>query len=202
MSRMSWSVPPFFGRTRLGKLYFSAKRRIEGLEQRLFPPSPEPVQPFHYAKPGDDLKRNKEIVVLTRTRTSRTAVHVIRKGGEENLHSHSAVDGLWFVLKGRVRFHGEGDEVFGEFGPMAGILVPRNNRYWFESIGDGDTEILQVLSFDRGQGFVRTDHAPRNYGPDGIQLIYDDPKSAARGAPGSAKPSRSRSPRSRGNDRA
>ena len=30
-----------------------------------------------------------------------------------------------------------------------GIVTPRNAEYWFESCGDEDLELLQVVAFDR-----------------------------------------------------
>lgn len=117
------------------------------------------IQTFRYDKPGSDERGSKEIVLLCQKNTMRGAVHVIRKGGEEHLHSHSSIDGFWMVLSGRARFYGEGDVLIGEFTAMQGILVPRGTKYWFESAGDEDLELLQVLCFDPGQGFVREDHA-------------------------------------------
>ena len=71
-------------------------------------------------------------------------VQVISKGGENRLHSHPHLDGFWMVLRGKARFHGEGDKVLGELGPMEGIMVPRNFKYWFEAAGDEPLHLLQV----------------------------------------------------------
>ncbi len=117
---------------------------------------PEQVQTFSYTKP-EERGKNKEIVLLTRTRTSRGSIHVIRKGGEETLHSHATIDGFWFVLSGRIKFHGEGDVVLGEFGPKEGIFVPRGTRYWFESVGAEEAELLQFIQFHGGR-WTRKDH--------------------------------------------
>jgi mannose-6-phosphate isomerase-like protein (cupin superfamily) len=48
-----------------------------------------------------------------------------------------------------VKFYGENDAVMGEFGPGEGILMPRNNAYWFAAEGEEDLELLQVAAFDR-----------------------------------------------------
>lgn len=122
-----------------------------------------PIQVFGYQKPGGERKGSKEIVQLCKNRHLRGAIHVIRTGGEENLHSHKTIDGFWMVLTGRARFYGDKDTVIGEFGPLEGVLVPRNNRYWFESVGVEDLELLQVLVFEPGQGFDRDDHAAPNF---------------------------------------
>jgi mannose-6-phosphate isomerase-like protein (cupin superfamily) len=90
------------------------------------------------------------------------AVQVLREGGENNLHSHQAMDGLWFVLSGRVRFYGADHELIGEFGKHEGVFVPRNVPYWFESVGDEPLEILQAESIDRREkSNKRTDYEPK-----------------------------------------
>lgn len=36
---------------------------------------------------------------------------------------------MWFVLKGRVRFYDGLDSLFGEFGPLEGLGIPRAAPY-------------------------------------------------------------------------
>lgn len=93
----------------------------------------------------------------------RGSVHVVRKGGEEHLHSHESVDGFWMVLSGKVRFYADGEKLLGEFSAMEGIYIPRNNRYWFESAGDEDAELLQVLHIDPKRGFKRSNHEKQKF---------------------------------------
>jgi mannose-6-phosphate isomerase-like protein (cupin superfamily) len=120
---------------------------------------------FEYVKP--EVESGKKVVRLSRTPYQLGAVQVIKRGGENNLHSHTHFDGFWFVLSGRARFHGEGDAVLGEFGRYQGILIPRGVPYWFESVGDEELEVLQVESSD--QALVsredmendRVDHTPQ-----------------------------------------
>lgn len=112
-------------------------------------------QRFSYSKPPVKEGIKRDIVSLCKTKSMRGSVHVIRKGGEERLHSHETVDGFWMVLSGKVRFHGDEGRLLGEFNAMEGILVPRNNRYWFESVGTEDAELLQVLRIDSEKGFQR-----------------------------------------------
>lgn len=61
------------------------------------------------------------------------------------------------VLRGTVRFYGAEDEVLGEFGKREGIVIPRNTKYWFESCGKEDLELLQVAAFDRDVKSERID---------------------------------------------
>lgn len=84
----------------------------------------------------------KKVTLLTRTDRVVAAVQVIRSGGENNLHSHRHLDGVWTVLSGRAKFYGPGDELMADLGPLEGILVPRNVQYWFES---GDPDQILVI---------------------------------------------------------
>lgn len=100
-------------------------------------------------------------VWLARSDIMFAAVKVIREGGENNLHSHTALDGFWLVLKGRARFYGEGDALLGDLGPHEGIFLPRGVMYWFEATGDELLEILQVEAIDKSVENRRNDHKPR-----------------------------------------
>jgi mannose-6-phosphate isomerase-like protein (cupin superfamily) len=111
------------------------------------PPDRTPTA-FSYSKPPSG-KNPKQVVTLGRTDRILANVQVLREGGENNLHSHPHLDGFWMVLQGRVRFYGDDDVVLGEFGPHEGIIIPRNSRYWFESVSDEPLEILQVEAFER-----------------------------------------------------
>jgi mannose-6-phosphate isomerase-like protein (cupin superfamily) len=101
-------------------------------------------QVFKYERPA--LDRAKRVLRLGRSDIVRANVHVVREGGENNLHAHPNSDGFWLVLSGRVRFYGEGDVLLGELGQHEGILMPRGYKYWFESAGDEPLEILQVAA--------------------------------------------------------
>ena len=101
---------------------------------------------FTYDRP--QLERERHVVMLAQTDRMMAAVQVLKSGGENNLHSHTNLDGFWMVLKGRVRFYGDGDALLGEFGPYSGILIPRGSRYWFESCSDEPLELLQVEAFN------------------------------------------------------
>jgi mannose-6-phosphate isomerase-like protein (cupin superfamily) len=131
---------------------------LERIERRI-DEAPRPMQTFSYRKPVGDDPGAQQFVLLGRTDHIRGAVHIVRDEGGENLHSHRTIDGFWMVLSGRARFHDDNGPV-GEFGPGQGIVTPRNVRYRFERIGDGDLELLQVLAFDPLQGWHRENHAP------------------------------------------
>lgn len=128
-------------------------------------------QTFNYEKPAAELQGKREVVRLCQIPTLQGSVQVVRRGGGEHLHSHGTVDGFWMVLSGRVAFYGEDSKLFGEFGPGEGILMPRGNRYWFEALGEGDAEIIQVLHIDRDAGFQRDDHEAPKVDKSDINLI-------------------------------
>ena len=127
-----------------------------------------PHQCFRYQKP-DGQTEAKAIVSLCQTDIIRGAVQVVREGGDNNLHSHTGMDGFWMVLKGRVRWYGPGDEVLGEFGVHEGIVMPRGAQYWFESIGEDELELLQVVAFDRSVKNRRVDVDARKFDVDATQ---------------------------------
>lgn len=118
-------------------------------------------QTFRYEKPAEQ-STDKAIVSLCQTDIIRGAVQVVREGGDNNLHSHTGMDGFWMVLKGRVRWHGP-DGVIGEFGVHEGIVMPRNAQYWFESCGEETLELLQVVAFDREVKNQRVDVDTRKF---------------------------------------
>lgn len=146
---------------------------IEGTE-----PGKQPVV-FRYRRP-EVLKRNHGIASLVRSDILFSAVQLITEGGENSLHSHSALDGFWFVLGGRARFYGAGDQVIGEIGKHEGVFVPRNVPYWFESVGDELLELLQVEAIDKTVKNTLTRHAPRKL--DAIEMF--DSEGAALGTMG------------------
>jgi mannose-6-phosphate isomerase-like protein (cupin superfamily) len=105
---------------------------------------------FTYAP--QPLGRPKDIVPLAKTELLKIAVQVVHEGGENNLHYHLNSDTTWFVLRGNVRFYGTDDVVIAELGPHEGIVIPGGSRYWFETCGSEDLEILQMVAYDRGNG--------------------------------------------------
>jgi len=121
------------------------------------------IKTFRYEKPTDFKGKGKVISRLGRTDLVRGMVHVLKEGGETNLHYHTNVDSLWYVLKGRIRFYGPGDVLQGDFGPGEGIFMPRGARYWFESASEDEAELLQVAAFSvAGEELSgRTDASPR-----------------------------------------
>ena len=123
---------------------------------------PRPPRAFKYEKPPSQ-ETAKAIVGLGQTDIIRGAVQVIKEGGDNNLHSHTGMDGFWMVLKGRARYYGPGDEVLGEFGVHEGIVMPRGAQYWFESVGDEVLELLQVVAFDRDVKNERVDVEARKF---------------------------------------
>jgi mannose-6-phosphate isomerase-like protein (cupin superfamily) len=125
----------------------------------------ELVLPFSYSKP-DGVSSGKGRVQLVKTDRLNGVVQIVKKnGGENNLHYHTNSDSMWMVIRGRVRFYGPGDEVIGEFGPNEGTVTPAYSRYWFENVGEGELELLQVSAYHdrKTKGSGRTDVTPQRY---------------------------------------
>lgn len=133
------------------------------------------ARPFKYVKPDRD--RRKTLVKLAQTDRLFSSVHVIKEGGENNLHSHEFLDGFWFVLEGEATFYGEGDVVIAKAKKHEGVLLPRNFPYWFESSGDVDLELLQVEAFaiplpdDEAMLADRIDYQPKKREIGSIEVI-------------------------------
>ncbi len=64
------------------------------------------------------------------------------------MHKHTAMDGFWFVLRGRARFYGDNDVLVADLGEHEGIFVPRDTKYWFEAGDCEQLELLQVEAID------------------------------------------------------
>lgn len=122
------------------------------------------IKTFRYRRP-EGIGSKKARVELGRGGNVRGVVQVVKEGGENNLHYHTDADSLWMVLKGRVRFYGADDKLLGEFGPQEGLITPAYTRYWFESCGDDELELLQVGAFSAPdvKSSGRTDCEPQRY---------------------------------------
>ena len=68
------------------------------------------AQLIEYSKP-ENQDVSKTVTLLAKTDRLFVAVQGLLHGGENNLHHHKYLDGLWFVLSGRVRFYTTGDRV-------------------------------------------------------------------------------------------
>jgi mannose-6-phosphate isomerase-like protein (cupin superfamily) len=113
---------------------------------------------FEYKRPEDAAA--KVHVPIANSDIMYCAVQVVGRGGKTNLHSHTGMDGLWYVLSGRVRFYNQ-QGLVGEFGRNEGVFVPRGTSYWFENVEDEPAEVLQAEAMDRSMHNERIDHEPR-----------------------------------------
>lgn len=113
---------------------------------------------FRYQQP--EFEGVKKSTLVCNSDLMRVMVQVVREGGENNLHTHTGEDAFWLVIKGAVKFYGEGDKVLGEFQQNEGILIPRGFNYWFESASDEPLEILRVSARDQNIQNKRVNYAP------------------------------------------
>jgi mannose-6-phosphate isomerase-like protein (cupin superfamily) len=135
---------------------------IKGSDEALTQQSGErrlQVSVFGYESPAT-LERPKGIARLCRSDIIYSSVQMLEEGGENNLHAHSAQDGVWIVLRGRARFYGKDDALLAELGPLQGVHIPRGFYYWFEKAGDERLEILQVEAIDKTVANKRLDATP------------------------------------------
>jgi len=97
----------------------------------------------------EKMKHTRGLTRLVRSDNMIAVMQFLTKGGgERNLHSHDALDGLWFVLSGRVRFYGPDNALIAEAGPHEGVFVPKAVPYWFEQVGEEPLQLLQVEAIE------------------------------------------------------
>jgi mannose-6-phosphate isomerase-like protein (cupin superfamily) len=125
---------------------------------------PEPVQRFKYPGPDGDGFRDsapgRKSYPMCETDNVVSTVQIFDKGVHNNLHRHLVEDGYWIVLGGRARFHGPGEEIIAELGPLEGVLIPAGTRYWFEGVDDEPLQILRV-NYRVHEGSRNVDHGER-----------------------------------------
>ena len=130
------------------------------------------IQLFAFARPDDIPENRRADVRLCKGEILRGTVQILPKGFANSLHYHPAAEGFWMVLSGKVRFYGHDSQFLGEFGPMGGVLIPRNGRYWFTQEGDEEAHLLQIRgdANDGSKSRVDVVEAHANYGK---SKIYD-----------------------------
>ena len=118
---------------------------------------PQEAKEFRYQTPQfEGVKRTLQVC---NSDLMKVQVQVVKDGGENNLHTHTGDDAFWYVIRGAVKFYGEGDRLVGEYQKGEGILIPRGYKYWFESAAPEPLEILRVTAKDQNVENQRVDHS-------------------------------------------
>jgi mannose-6-phosphate isomerase-like protein (cupin superfamily) len=89
--------------------------------------------------------RNRAVERLASSGMESAIVHIIKHGGENDLHAHRAQDAVWIVLEGQITFYDERHEAVAVLNARDGLLVPRGTAYYFSSTGE-ETAILVRVS--------------------------------------------------------
>jgi mannose-6-phosphate isomerase-like protein (cupin superfamily) len=118
---------------------------------------PQEAKAFRYQTPQFD--GVKKTLQVCNSDLMKVQVQVVKDGGENNLHTHTGDDAFWYVIRGAVKFYGEGDRLVGEYQKGEGILIPRGYKYWFESAAPEPLEILRVTAKDQNVENQRVDHS-------------------------------------------
>ena len=118
---------------------------------------------FGYDTPTD-MQKPRGVVRLCRSDIVYANMTLIKAGGENNMHAHTGTDGIWYVVKGRVKFYGIDNVLLAELGPQQGIHIPRDFFYWFESCSPELLEILQIEAIDKSVENRRLNMSPRKDG--------------------------------------
>lgn len=154
------------------------RRSLKELDAFKAEHKPKNAKVVRYKAPAE-IKRSRSFVPLVRSDIMIAMVQIISKGGEQELHSHGAFDGFWFVLRGRAKFYGEGDIIIADIGEHEGIFIPRDFLYWFESSGDQPLEILQLEAIDKTA--KATYHAPHRNEPGKVDVFSPEGEILAAG---------------------
>lgn len=110
---------------------------------------------------GERFGGGRAIIKLGTSGRPRGAVHVVKKGAEDNtLHVHTGMDGFNMALKGEAPFYAPDDAVTGVFAEQQGLTMPHGNAYWFANTGNGDLEPVLVVTWMPGIDDKRTDANP------------------------------------------
>jgi quercetin dioxygenase-like cupin family protein len=133
------------------------------------------IHHFKFERPGIGFQTEKKKihVKLAGTNSCRAQVQILAEGGENNLHYHPHMDIIYMVLKGKVRFYGLNDKLYGEYGELQGLCLPANSRYWFESVGDEELYLLQIAGFPNGEKYGRVDVTPPKQADGGRSVWFD-----------------------------
>jgi mannose-6-phosphate isomerase-like protein (cupin superfamily) len=118
---------------------------------------PQEAKEFRYQTP--QFEGVKKTLQVCNSDLMKVQVQVVKDGGENNLHTHTGDDAFWYVIRGAVKFYGEGDRLIGEYQKGEGILIPRGYKYWFESAAPEPLEILRVTAKDQNVENQRVDHS-------------------------------------------
>ncbi|HWP29158.1 MAG TPA: cupin domain-containing protein [Chloroflexota bacterium] len=102
--------------------------------------------PFQFFRVAPELPegRNRAVERLAGSDIESAIVHIIRQGGENDLHAHRAQDAVWLVLEGQITFYDQDHQAVAVLNPREGLFVPRGTPYYFSSTGDQTAILLRV----------------------------------------------------------
>lgn len=120
-------------------------------KEAFFQAAEDKVHSFAFVVPDIEAPSGRINGYLAKTNSCGATILVLRDGFRTPHHYHPNQDGIWVVLKGRVRFYGGNDErITGEFGPYEGIMQPENSRYSFEAVGRDEAWLMQIAGYPKG----------------------------------------------------
>src|ERR1700752_4346654 len=103
------------------------------------------MTPFAHNPDQPEKGKGKAYVKLGTSDVMMAEMQIVSEGGENNMHSHPATDGFWWVVRGSARFYDENDQPI-DVGTEEGVFVPRGVPYWFEKGGDEPLHMLHVAA--------------------------------------------------------
>jgi mannose-6-phosphate isomerase-like protein (cupin superfamily) len=125
------------------------------------------------------LKSGKQSHKIMRSKSLSLTVQVVAEGGETNMHAHSNIDSIWYVLSGQATFYGEHEKVLAVLNPNECLFTEHGSPYWFESSQPGNLVLQHFSAIVPGIKPERIDYQERKYVIDNVG--YDVVGDAAKG---------------------
>jgi mannose-6-phosphate isomerase-like protein (cupin superfamily) len=88
--------------------------------------------------------REKNVLRMAASDQITVLSHLWPKGGEVALHYHRTGDAAWVVIQGQVTFYSDETTPMAVLNKGEGILIPRGNKYWFESTSEEELLMARV----------------------------------------------------------
>jgi len=104
----------------------------------------EAMTSFAHNPDQPEKRKGKAYVKLVNSDVVMAEMQIVSEGGENNMHSHPATDGFWWVVRGRRVLRRE-RRADGRRRRRRSV-VPRGVPYWFEKGGDEPLHLLHVAA--------------------------------------------------------
>jgi mannose-6-phosphate isomerase-like protein (cupin superfamily) len=113
------------------------------------------------------LANGKQSHRMMRSSALNFTMQVVASGGETNMHAHSNIDSIWYVLQGEATFYGEENRVLAVLKPHEWLFIEHGSPYWFEGTGSENLVLQHFSAIVPGIDPKRIDYEERKFVIDG-----------------------------------